>query len=377
MNNILNKVVLKFTELNIQNSDLKLETIPLSKLRTNKNLVRMSGEDQNCIDQLANLIKNNKYDVENFIPPIVERNTNSDDYTIVSGHHRYKAHKVANQKEMVCVVATFSSIEDQNTWRVHENCQYNENYVKNTSDDTNHVNIILSLMKNKENGIEENRESIEKFIIRSKITKNNHTMTKMVNSIMEKIGKFDSQYYKTLTTAEVQNHVNTLSENIPDVKVISSIFGPDKNDYVARTFGKSCTAFIENPTRKICIPYSISGATNSQKVIECREKVSIEFKKMLDTARKIVELENEGHNFMNQIDFVSLPQLPDEIKNEKDGGLEKAFNKIEAKYTKNKKIKKKNSLKDINVDTLVLLCKKMEMNPSFKEKVNQLLNENA
>jgi hypothetical protein len=32
MNNVLNKVVLKFTELNIQNSDLKLESIPINKL---------------------------------------------------------------------------------------------------------------------------------------------------------------------------------------------------------------------------------------------------------------------------------------------------------------------------------------------------------
>ena len=59
MNTVLDKVVLKFAELDIKNSNLKLETIPLNKLQSNKNLVRMSGEDQNCIDELANLIKNN------------------------------------------------------------------------------------------------------------------------------------------------------------------------------------------------------------------------------------------------------------------------------------------------------------------------------
>jgi len=75
---------------------------------------------------------------------------------------------------------------------------------------------------------------------------------------------------------------------------------------------------------------------------------------------------------------MSLPQLPNEIKNEKDGGLEKAFNDKEAKYTKvNKTKKKKNSLEHINVDTIVELCKKMESNPSLKEKFNQLLNETA
>ena len=173
MNTVLDKVVLKFAELDIKNSNLKLETIPLNKLQSNKNLVRMSGEDQNCIDELANLIKNNKYDVNNFIPPIVQQNDDGNSYTIISGHHRYKAHKVANQKEMVCVVATFSSDSDRNAWRVHENSPYNENYVKNISDDKDHVNIIVSLLKDKNSGIEPNRESIDNFIVRTKITKNN------------------------------------------------------------------------------------------------------------------------------------------------------------------------------------------------------------
>ena len=61
---------------------------------------------------------------------------------------------------------------------------------------------------------------------------------------------------------------------------------------------------------------------------------------MLEIARKIVQLENEGHDLMKQIDFMSLPQLPNEIKNEKDGGLEKAFNNKQDKYTKVNKTKK-------------------------------------
>lgn len=374
MNTVLDKVVLKFAELDIQNSNLKLESIPLNKLTSNKNLVRIGGEDQNCIDDLANLIKNNKYDTNNFIPPIVEKD-DEDCYTIVSGHHRYKAHKVANQNEMICVVASFSSDVDRTVWRVHENCKYNENYVKNTSNDIDNVNSILYLLKNKKNGIEPTRQSIEAFIDRSKITKNNVTKTKIVNGILAKIGKFDKQYYKTLTSADVQPYIDKLSVSIPDVKFIPSIFGPDKNDYIARTFSKCSVSFIENPTNKICVPYSISGATDSEKVVEYREKVSKEFKKMLDSARKIVELENEGYDFMSQIDFMPLPQLPDEIKNEKDGGLEKYFQNVDSKYTKTKKSSKKKSFEHIDADTIVLLCKKMESNPMLKEKFNELLNE--
>ena len=173
MNTVIDKVAFKFAELDIKNSNLKLETIPLNKLQTNKNYARMSGLDKNCIVELANLIKNNKYDLNNFISPIVEQNDDGDGYTIISGHHRYKAHILAKQKEMVCVVATFSSDLDRNAWRVHENSPYNENYVKNTSGDKDYVNIILSLLKDKTSGIEPNRESIEKFIVRAKITKNN------------------------------------------------------------------------------------------------------------------------------------------------------------------------------------------------------------
>ena len=380
MNTVLDKVVLKFAELDIKNSNLKLETIPLNKLQSNKNLVRMSGEDQNCIDELANLIKNNKYDVNNFIPPIVQQNDDAG-YTIISGHHRYKAHKVAKQKEMVCVVATFSSDSDRNAWRVHENSPYNENYVKNISDDKDHVNIIVSLLKNKNSGIEPNRESIDNFIGRTKITKNNITKAKLINSIMEKIGVIDQDYIKTLKSEDLESQIADISLEIPDVTFISSIFGPTKQDYGTRTFRKLSHAFIENPTQKICVPYSISGATNSDKLIEHRTKVKLEMEKLLAMSHKIVQLENEGYNFMNLIDFVPLPQLGNEIKSEKDGGLNKCFEKIKKSYSK--KTTKKKSTKNISDDAIIKLFtielrKKMESDSSYKEKlVNQLLNENA
>lgn len=381
MNTVLDKVVLKFAELDIKNSNLKLETIPLNKLQSNKNLVRMSGEDRNCIDELANLIKNNKYDVNNFIPPIVQQNDDGDGYTIISGHHRYKAHKVAKQKEMFCVVATFSSDSDRNAWRVHENSPYNENYVKNTSDDKDHVNIIVSLLKDKNSGIEPNRESIDNFIVRTKITKNNITKAKLINSILEKIGVIDQDYIKTLKSEDLESQIADISLEIPDVTFISSIFGPDKQDYITRTFSKLADVFIENPSKKICVPYSISGATNSDKLIEHRTKVEVEMKKLLVMSHKIVELENKGYNFMNLINFVALPQLGNEIKNDIDGGLNKCFEKIKKSYSK--KTTKKKSDKNISDDAIVELFtielrKKMESDSSYKEKlVNQLLNENA
>jgi len=381
MNTVLDKVVLKFAELDIKNSNLKLESIPLSKLQTNKNLVRMGGMDRNCIAELADLIKNHKYDLNNFISPIVEQNDDGDGYTIISGHHRYKAHINAKQKEMVCVVATFSSDSDRNAWRVHENSPYNENYVKNISDDKDHVNIIVSLLKDKNSGIEPNRESIDNFIVRTKITVNNITKAKLINSILKNIGVIDHDYIETLETKDFESHVDNISLEIPDVKFISSIFGPTKQDYGTRTFRKLSHAFIENPTQKICVPYSISGATNSDKLIEHRTKVKLEMEKLLAMSHKIVQLENEGYNFMNLIDFVPLPQLGNEIKSEKDGGLNKCFEKIKKSYSK--KTTKKKSTKNISDDAIIKLFtielrKKMESDSSYKEKlVNQLLNENA
>ena len=383
MNTVLDKVVLKFAELNIKNSNLKLESIPLSKLKTNKNLVRMGGEDRNCIDKLANLIENNKYDLNNFISPIVEQNDDGDGYTIISGHHRYKAHKVAKQKEMVCVVATFSSDSDRNAWRVHENSAYNENYVKNISDDKDHVNIILSLLKDKNSGIEPNRESIGKFIDRTKITVNSITKAKLINSIMEKIGTFDAVYYTTLISKDFESQIDNISLEIPDVTFISSIFGPDKQDYITRTFSKLADSFIKNPTKKICVPYSISGATSSNGVIKYRTKVETEMKELLVMSHKIAELENKGHSFMNQINFVALPQLGNEIDNKKskEDALNECFENIKTSYSTKKT--KKNSHKNISNDAIIELCtielrKKMEADPTYKEKlVDQLLNENA
>ena len=380
MNTVIDKVAFKFAELDIKNSNLKLETIPLNKLQTNKNYARMSGLDKNCIVELANLIKNNKYDLNNFISPIVEQNDDGDGYTIISGHHRYKAHILAKQKEMVCVVATFSSDSDRNAWRVHENSPYNENYVKNISDDKDHVNIILHLLKDKNSGIEPNRESIDKFIVRTKITVNVITKSKLINSILKNIGIIDHDYIHPLETKDFKSHVDNISLEIPDVKFISSTFGPTKQDYGTRTFSKLSRAFIENPTKKICVPYSISGATNSDKLIEHRTKVKLEMEKLLAMSHKIVQLENEGYNFMDLIDFVPLPQLGNEIKNEKDGGLNKCFEKIKKSYSK--KTTKKKSVKNISNDAIIELCtielrKKMESDPIYKEKlVNQFFNEN-
>lgn len=277
---------------------------------------------------------------------------------------------------MLCVVAKFLSDSDRAVWRVHENSKYNEHYVKNVPEDKDYVSIILSLMKNKKNGIEPNRQSIEQFINRAKITQNNITKSKLINSVMGKIGVYDPDHIRTLKTEEVQPHIDKLTSRLTNINIIASTFGPDKIDYFARTFSKSAAEFIKNPTKKICVPYSISGATTSQKLIDCREKVPVEFKKLLDTARKIVELENAGHDFMGQIDFIPIPQLGDEIKSYEDGGLEKTFSDIESKYTKTKKVKKKNSLNHINTDAILLLCKKFESNPRLKEKFNQLLNEN-
>jgi hypothetical protein len=84
---------------------------------------------------------------------------------------------------------------------------------------------------------------------------------------------------------------------------------------------------------------------------------------------------------MNLINFVALPQLGNEIKNEKDGGLNKCFEKIKKSYSK--KTTKNKSDKNISDDAIIELFtielrKKMESDSSYKEKlVNQLLNENA
>ena len=187
--------------------------------------------------------------------------------------------------------------------------------MKNISDDKDHVNIIVSLLKDKNSGIEPNRESIGKFIDRTKITVNSITKAKLINSIMEKIGTFDAVYYTTLISKDFESQIDNISLEIPDVTFISSIFGPDKQDYITRTFSKLADSFIKNPTKKICVPYSISGATSSNGVIKYRTKVETEMKELLVMSHKIAELENKGHSFMNQINFVALPQLGNEIDN--------------------------------------------------------------
>jgi hypothetical protein len=86
---------------------------------------------------------------------------------------------------------------------------------------------------------------------------------------------------------------------------------------------------------------------------------------------------------MNQINFVALPQLGNEIDNKKskEDALNECFENIKTSYSTKKT--KKNSHKNISNDAIIELCtielrKKMEADPTYKEKlVDQLLNENA
>jgi len=336
-NYIKNKIEMRFNYLEIKNYKCRFKDIPINKLRSNENKVRKKGEDIKTIETFAQFINDGTYDVQMYIPPVVKYNSDDDDYTIISGHHRYKAHKVAKQKKMYCAVITFNSEDDAFRWQVHENSPNFENYTKNViKDENDYVDFIKSMTPIKDR----NREFLKKKITELKIVKSEDAVDRIINKILQSDKTYDENYIHTWTDVDTEPYMNSVKESNPHVKCLQFNFNPTKKDYIMRCLRKIMESYIENPERKMCLTYSISGVKDSEHLQKYRDQIPEQLKKLGDMISKFEKTKKEsGHDLKDLINFYSLPQLKNEIK-EKDLGLKKLSNKVNKDLSMGKKSKK-------------------------------------
>jgi hypothetical protein len=326
--NVISRVNAMFDKLQI-NSMVELVEVDLKKLRENKNSARLSGESTDTIKQMAKLIKDGQYNPYLYIPPVIELNDDGETYTIISGHHRFKAHKQCKVETMVCVSTSFITPYQRTVWRAFENSKESDSFVKNVSDEKNDVLLIVHAINNRV--LPGTRESIERFIKDAKLARTSNKINVLVNNVLLKIGKVDSDFVMTYDKSD--NIVESLREKYTDRNFVGQTFkGTVDVDYDARALNKFTDLFLENPTKPIELIYSVNDSTKDE-VIEIRNyKANNLVDNYVKRCREVTRLHDEGYSLKNIVSLHPLPQLGREIEGD-DKGKKKFYSTLDEKFT--------------------------------------------
>lgn len=335
--NVISRVNTLFNHLLI-NSTVELVEVELSKLRENKNSARMSGTKPDTVKKIAGLIKEGQYNPYLHIPPVIELNGDGKTYTIISGHHRFKAHKQAKKSSMLCVTTSFVNEYQRTVWRAFENSESSDSYVKNISDEKNDILLIVHCVNT--DVIPGTREGIESFIKNSKLARASNKINSMVNKVLLKIGKIDSDFVKPYDKSD--NIVEGLRDKYPDRCFVGQTFkGEIDTDYDYRALNKFTDSFIENPLKPIELVYSINECTKDE-VLEIRNyKAKNLVENYVKRCREVTRLHDEGYSLKNLVSYHPLPQLGKEVDGD-DEGMNKFYSTLDEKINEKKNVMNQN-----------------------------------
>lgn len=326
--NVISRVNAMFDKLQI-NSLVELVEVDLSKLRENKNAARFGGESKDTIKEMVSLIKDGQYNPYLYIPPVIELNDDDKTYTIISGHHRYKAHKVCKLTSMVCVKTSFVTPYQRTVWRAFENSKESDSFVKNVSDEKNDTLLIVHAISNRV--LPGTREAIERFIKDAKLARTSNKIRTLVNKVLLKIGKVDADF--VMTYDKPDEIVNSLREKYTNRSFVGQTFkGKIDVDYDARALNKIADSFLENPTKPIELIYSVNDNTKDD-VLEIRNyKAANLIDAYVKRCREVTQLHDEGYSLKSIVSLHPLPQLGREIDTP-DKGEEKFYSDLDEKFT--------------------------------------------
>lgn len=340
--NVISRVTELFENLNI-NSTFELKDVHLNKMMQNKNSARMKGECMKTIIDLANLINNGKYNPELHIPPVVEFNKTDGNYTIISGHHRFKAHKLAKKTKMTCIVTKFSDDYQRSVWRTFENSEASDSFVKKYSDEKNNISLIANLVQTKI--VSDDRDSIERFIRDTKLAYLAKTVKSLTDKVLARIGKVDSDYVKTYEkTDEI---IDELQSKYPDTRFITQTFkGKVDLDYDERVRNKIVDSFLQFPEKRIALIYSVVD-NEKDEVLEIRNyKTEHLVSDFVKKCREVTRLHDEGYSLKDIVTLHPLPQTGKEI-----AGADEGMNKFKSNLDKT--FSEKASIKNETVHVLI------------------------
>lgn len=335
-NTLINRLLSKFEQSNIDATIENILTeIPLKNLRDNNNSVRPSGEHVDVVSKMIELIENGEYDPYRYIPPIVENSGSKDDgYVIISGHHRFKAHRVLELPSMECAVVKFKSERDRSLWRQLENTDGFDGFVKNVTSREDNISIVSDLVSR---GIISNdRKSIQDYIIDANIVtkKAEKSINTIVNDVLKKTGNHNTyDYVHSWDSSEKKDVIEVLQNKFPDKKFVSATFKELEDiDYDHRTMLQVTDAFVEDPTRPIVVVYAVNGA-NKEKIEEIRKhKPTHLVSSFVDRWSKVLDLQSKGFDLNKMVTLDPLPQFGSEIKSA-NNGVDEFVARLERKYS--------------------------------------------
>ena len=335
-NTLTNRMLSKFEQSNISATiENILVEIPLTSLMDNGNSVRPSGEHVDVITKIAELIENGEYDPYRYIPPIVEHSVvNNGGYMIISGHHRFKAHKALQFPTMECAVVKFKSERDRSLWRQLENTDGFDGFVKNVTSREDNVTVVSDLVSR--GIISSDRKSIQDYIIDANIVtkKAEKSINTIVNDVLKKTGNHNTyDYVRTWDSAEKKEVIEVLQNKFPDKKFVTATFKElDDVDYDNRTMVQVVDSFVEDPSRPIVIVYAVNGA-DKEKIENIRDhKPKNLVSSFVDRWTKVVELQNNGFDLNKLVTLDPLPQFGSEVKGTHNG-VDDFITRLEKKYS--------------------------------------------
>jgi len=335
-NTLTNRMLSKFEQSNISATiENILVEIPLTSLIDNGNSVRPSGEHVDVITKIAELIENGEYDPYRYIPPIVEHSVvNNGGYMIISGHHRFKAHKALQFPTMECAVVKFKSERDRSLWRQLENTDGFDGFVKNVTSREDNVTVVSDLVSR--GIISSDRKSIQDYIIDANIVtkKAEKSINTIVNDVLKKTGNHNTyDYVRTWDSAEKKEVIEVLQNKFPDKKFVTATFKElDDVDYDNRTMVQVVDSFVEDPSRPIVIVYAVNGA-DKEKIENIRDhKPKNLVSSFVDRWTKVVELQNNGFDLNKLVTLDPLPQFGSEVKGTHNG-VDDFITRLEKKYS--------------------------------------------
>ena len=335
-NTLTNRMLSKFEKSNISVTiENLLVEIPLTSLTDNGNSVRPSGEHVDVITKIAELIENGEYDPYRYIPPIVEHSAvNNGGYVIVSGHHRFRAHKALQFPTMECAVVKFKSERDRSLWRQLENTDGFDGFVKNVISREDNVIIVSDLVSR--GIISSDRKSIQDYIIDANIVtkKAEKSINTIVNAVLKKTGNHNTyDYVRTWDSAEKKEVIEVLQNKFPDKKFVGATFKElDDIDYDHRAMLQVVDSFVNDPTRPIVVVYAVNGA-NKEKIEDIRDhKPKNLVSSFVERWSKVVELQNTGFDLTKLVTLDPLPQFGSEVKGT-NNGVDDFISRFEKKYS--------------------------------------------
>lgn len=325
--------------------EIALGDFPIHQIREpfGGNKSRALGVTNNGVNAFAQVMRRNRYLPYYYVPPVIvqlpendERCFNDDGvdqyrYELVSGHHRYHAHKSLDKSTYYAQVVEFRDARGKsaNYWRniyqTQENLPENDDYVRNSLTEED-----VTIAMNNINGIDTTAEITESSVaaiaddlgIKSKakiveytnkINKKRGQLRYVVQTLTKPALKAYRKLHQTITNS-LEEHVLHQSFTVGTVSVY---------DYDNRGIRKVWDIIMPNPRAlgKVQLVGNTTKANHNQ-VIEIRKKKNMLFKNdaiqtieraafLLGVPQAVLWAMKKGKNYEKycNIPIVWMPQL--------------------------------------------------------------------